>query len=73
MYPTPINEIKEIKDQFDGMIFPTARDIAECLVSLPTHQLLSEKDKERICSYLKAQGPVILSQPLASESSSYAH
>ncbi len=73
MYPTPINEIKEITDQFEGIIFPSARAIAECLVSLPTHQLLSTKDKERICDYLKAQGPVIISQPLAPESSSYAH
>lgn len=73
MYPTPINEIKEITDQFEGAIFPSARAIAECLVSLPTHQLLSMKDKERICDYLKAQGPVIISQPLAPESSSYVH
>jgi len=73
MYPTPINEIQEIKAQFDGMIFPSARDIAECLVSLPTHQLLSDKDKARIFGYLKAQGPVIISHPLVSESSSYAH
>ncbi len=68
MYPTPINEIEEIRDQFDDRMFPSAKDVAECLVSLPTHQLLTDKDKEIIIGYLKAQGPVIISQPLASES-----
>jgi perosamine synthetase len=72
MYPTAINEIEELKDQFSGMMFPSAREIAERLVSLPTHHLLSMKDKEKICGYLTDQWPVIIDQPLAFKRSSYA-
>jgi len=52
MYPTPVNEIAEIRDHFVGMVFPVAHKIAECLLTLPTHHLLSKKDKEKICRYL---------------------
>ena len=49
MYPTPINEIEEIKQTFNGEIFPVAKVVAERLLTLPTHHLLSEKDKSAIC------------------------
>ena len=44
------DEIKEIKGDFDGNVFPSASRIAECLFTVPTHHLLSEKDKENICA-----------------------
>jgi perosamine synthetase len=50
MYPGAIDEIKEIKGDFDGNVFPSASRIAECLFTVPTHHLLSEKDKENICA-----------------------
>jgi perosamine synthetase len=52
MYPTAINEIEEIKATFNGKSFPSAERIAETLLTIPTHQFLSEKDKEKICIYL---------------------
>jgi dTDP-4-amino-4,6-dideoxygalactose transaminase len=49
MYPTAINEIREIRANFTGKAFPSASGIAEELLTLPTHQFLSEDDKEGIC------------------------
>lgn len=53
MYPTPINEIGEIKNQFNGSAFPSAKRISETLLTIPTHHLLSERDKEKIAKYIK--------------------
>jgi dTDP-4-amino-4,6-dideoxygalactose transaminase len=47
-YPTPVNEIPEIRSAFDGQRFPTARTVSERLVTLPTHPWLSERDKRAI-------------------------
>jgi len=49
MYPTPINEIEEIQDHFNGRTFPSASKVAERLLTIPTHQLLKQKDREEIC------------------------
>ena len=53
MYPSPINEIEEIKQSFNGEEYPMARSVADRLLTVPTHQLLSEADKERILYFLK--------------------
>jgi len=45
MYPTAINEIKEIKADFEGEAFPAAKEIAERLLTIPVHGLLSDRDK----------------------------
>jgi perosamine synthetase len=47
-YPTPINEIPEIRSAFDGQCFPAARTVSERLLTLPTHQWVSERDKRAI-------------------------
>lgn len=47
-YPTPINEIPEISPMFDGKRFPSARRVADHILTIPTHQWLSEKDKSAI-------------------------
>lgn len=47
-YPTPINEIPEISRMFDGQRFPSARSVAEHILTIPTHHWLSEKDKRAI-------------------------
>jgi dTDP-4-amino-4,6-dideoxygalactose transaminase len=49
MYPTPINEIEEIRCQFNGESFPSASKVAETLLTIPTHQFLREKDRKEIC------------------------
>lgn len=57
MYPTAVNEIEEIKTTFYGKTFPMAKRVAETLVTLPTHHLLSEKDKRAICELLNSTVP----------------
>ena len=47
-YPTPVNEIPELKPAFDGQQFPAAGRIAETLLTLPTHRWVSERDKRAI-------------------------
>jgi dTDP-4-amino-4,6-dideoxygalactose transaminase len=47
-YPTPISEIPEIRDAFDGKRFPSAQTIAERLLTIPTHHWLSAEDKRAI-------------------------
>lgn len=54
MYPTPVNEIEEIKDLFNGKEFPYAKKVSETLLTIPTHNLLSNEDKERISRQLSA-------------------
>ncbi|MCG3116105.1 MAG: DegT/DnrJ/EryC1/StrS family aminotransferase [Candidatus Manganitrophus sp. SA1] len=57
MYPAPINEIEEIKDDFKGSDFPVAKKMAETLLALPTHPYLSERDKREICALLARESP----------------
>jgi perosamine synthetase len=47
-YPTPINEIPEIRSAFDGQNFPAARAVSERLLTLPTHQWVSARDRRAI-------------------------
>jgi dTDP-4-amino-4,6-dideoxygalactose transaminase len=49
MYPTPINEIEELRTTFKGRMFPSASRVAERLLTIPTHGLLSDKDKKNMC------------------------
>jgi dTDP-4-amino-4,6-dideoxygalactose transaminase len=48
MYPSPIHEINEIKDNFRNMNFEYSEIISDTLVTLPTHSLLNKKDLENI-------------------------
>jgi perosamine synthetase len=64
MYPTAVDEIGEIKGTFHGEVFPRAKQIAETLVTLPTHQWLSEADKKTICDvFTDAMSGDILAVP----------
>lgn len=49
-YPTAINEIPEISGMFSGQRFPSARSVAEHIVTIPTHQWLSAHDREAIAA-----------------------
>jgi dTDP-4-amino-4,6-dideoxygalactose transaminase len=54
-YPTPINEVPELRTFFDGQRFPSARKVADSLLTLPTHQWVSEIDKRAITQLCRAQ------------------
>jgi len=63
MYPSPINEIDEIKHQFTGMTYPMAKSVVEKLVTLPTHEFLTDRDIERIVRVLDvAEDPTALNE-----------
>ena len=47
-YPTPVNEIPEISKMFDGQHYPSARRVAERILTIPTHQWISKKDTHAI-------------------------
>ena len=49
-YPTPVNEIPEIRSALNGQQFPSARKVAANLLTLPTHQWLVEKDKRTLAT-----------------------
>lgn len=47
-YPTPVDEIPEVRLLVNGKRFPCAHGVADRLVTIPTHHLLSEQDKKAI-------------------------
>jgi dTDP-4-amino-4,6-dideoxygalactose transaminase len=55
-YPTPINEIPEICVAFNGQRFPSARRVADHLLTIPLHQWLSETDKQAIADCVARSG-----------------
>jgi perosamine synthetase len=55
-YPTPIDEIPEIRASFDGRRFPVARRVADLLFTIPTHGWLSEQDKQAIAGCVATGG-----------------
>jgi dTDP-4-amino-4,6-dideoxygalactose transaminase len=44
-YPSPVNEIPEIRQMFEGQQFPAAARVAERLLTAPTHHWLSASDR----------------------------
>jgi perosamine synthetase len=68
MYPSPVDEIEEIRNWFRGRTFPRSKDIAERIVTIPTHHLLSGEDRSRIVSLIRKTAP--LDFPSGSEGSS---
>lgn len=53
MYPTPVNEIEEIKADFYGEMFPSAKEVAGKLITIPVHPLVSDRDKRTIIESMK--------------------
>ncbi|QOJ36785.1 MAG: aminotransferase class V-fold PLP-dependent enzyme [Nitrospira sp.] len=49
MYPSSIDQIPELNRELSGYKLPCAASIAERLVTLPTHQLVTAGDVARIC------------------------
>jgi len=48
MYPSSINKIEELRDQFEASAYPTADSISSRLLTLPTHELTSMSDRQKI-------------------------
>ncbi len=44
-YPAPINEIPEIAGEFSGQQYPNAKRLADCLMTIPIHEYVTEKDR----------------------------
>jgi dTDP-4-amino-4,6-dideoxygalactose transaminase len=58
-YPSPVSEIPELRALFAGTRFRVARDVADRLLTVPTHHWLSARDKEAIADCVRAAaGPV---------------
>lgn len=51
MYPAPVHEIAEIRDRFAFRKYPKAKELAERILTFPTHHLLTEKDRQKICRF----------------------
>jgi len=55
MYPTRVSGIRAIRWAFGGSRFPAAQRIADTLVTLPTHEFVSEPDRQAISHCLSRQ------------------
>jgi dTDP-4-amino-4,6-dideoxygalactose transaminase len=44
-YPSPLSDIPQMRAVLNGAQFPVARRVAERLLTIPTHEWLSERDK----------------------------
>lgn len=56
MYPDSLNRIEELRDRFRNLECPGAERVAETLLTLPTHALLTERDRRAICKVLDGLG-----------------
>ena len=63
MYPAAVHQIAELRARFQTAAYPEADRVAASLVTLPTHPLVSDKDRERVCrlisSALDAQAAIL--------------
>ncbi len=58
MYPTGVHRIPALSVLSDNRRYPGAEEIAEHLVTLPTHLWISEQDQERMCRRLMTFNPI---------------
>jgi len=56
MYPGPVHRIEEIRDRFAEASYPGAERVAATLVTLPTHVLVADSDRRRLCDALRDTG-----------------
>ena len=54
MYPDSINNIKDIKEKYNGLAYPGAEFVANHLITFPTHCFLKEKDKLHLAELLES-------------------
>ena len=48
MYTAAVNEIPQIAHHFSGLDFPSARFVADRLITLPLHQYVNDRDRDEI-------------------------
>lgn len=53
LYPAPVSGIEELRESFAGKSFPAAESVAERLVTLPTHELVTAADRRRMVELLR--------------------
>lgn len=53
-YPSSIQQVPELREMLSSQNVPRATMIAERLVTIPTHELLSDTDLVRICSAVQS-------------------
>lgn len=51
-YPNSIDGIQELRDNFQGLDYPVAKEIAHQMVTLPIHLFVSQKDKAEILALI---------------------
>lgn len=61
MYPTSIDAIPEVRAGIGSEEFPIAQSLAERLLTIPVHPLLSDRDCEAISAMLSSAGPTLVS------------
>lgn len=54
MYPTAIDKIEELRADFQGEAFPSAKEVAEKLVTVPVHALMSDRDRTAITELMNS-------------------
>ena len=65
MYPDSVNRIEQLREYFKGFECPGAERIANTLMTLPTHVLLTDDDRGKICnSHLRKYSESIHSSPM---------
>lgn len=47
-YPTAVSDIPQVRARIDGQQFPSARRVAERLLTIPTHQWVTDQDRRAI-------------------------
>ena len=52
MYPSPVNMIEEIRNEFQGQEYPSAQRLSERLFTVPLHPLVGTKERRAICELL---------------------
>ena len=72
MYPGTVGTIRELGSLLPRASYPQAERLASSLITLPTHPLVSDVDRERICETvnltMRAAEPRLAASPLAARS-----
>jgi dTDP-4-amino-4,6-dideoxygalactose transaminase len=53
MYPDSLNRIEPLREYFGRFECPGAERVASTLMTLPTHMIVRERDRDRICEVLE--------------------
>lgn len=53
MYPDSVNRIDGLRDEFGKALYPGAEQVAQRLMTLPTHAIVRERDRDRVCQAIR--------------------